>query len=219
MTYNNSIPYDIQMLEKEPMTTTNEFNDYDENAEISLRYVNNFLYHGIRFQRYLEKLENIFKTKKILAGKYNDGYYPYEDNCNMGEYVSLLKWLGSDSIEYDTFINSNISLIVNPYCNAIETKYVNYETWDKIKNQKLKNIYSYMRGECLCKDFIPLDMVKAIGIPYRKWKSEGKIEYTDRLLDDISNLMKQYDIKIPIVDTSHYNRILVEFNQNNKKRK
>lgn len=87
------------------------------------------------------------------------------------------------------------------------------------KNEKLNNIYSYMRGECLCKYFISLDMVKAIGIPYRNLKDEWKTDYANKLLEDIQKLMIQYDVQIPIVDTSHYNRVLVEFNNNIRKLK
>lgn len=86
-------------------------------------------YHGIRFQGYLEKLESIFKVRKILAGKYIKEYSFYDDNCNMGEYVSLLKWLGYESIEYEIIIGSNISLIITPFCNAIETKHIDFYTW------------------------------------------------------------------------------------------
>lgn len=218
MTFNNDIPYKVRLLEKENMTTTNQDNYYDENTEISLKYIYDFLYHGIRFQKYLEKLENIFKSGKILAGKYIENYCYYSDNCNMGEYVSLLKLTNDNKLAYDTFIGSNISLIVSPVCNAIETKYIDYETWEKIKCEKLNNIYSYMIGECLCKDYIPINMVKAIGIPYSKLKYEKSIEYVNKLLEDICNLMQKYDIKLPIVDTSRYNYILVENKMKTRKK-
>lgn len=211
-----NLPYDIQKLEQEPLTTTNGLNQYDENEVIPFYYNYDYLYHGIRFQKYLEKLESIFKSRKILAGKYIEGYYSYSDNCNKGEYVSLLKYLGDNNLEYETFIESNISLLITPLCNAIETKYIRYDIWLEIKNASLKNIYSYMRGECFCKDFIDIDYIKAIGVPYQKLKFERNCEYADKLLKDIQELMKQYQIELPIVDTSRYNRILFPQNQENK---
>lgn len=219
---NINIPYNIQKLETEPRTTTNQSNEYDISEEIPFNYTYDYLYHGIRFQTYLERLESIFRDKAILAGKHIKGYNLYSDNCNKGEYVSLFKHLGDNQLEYQTFIiESIVSLLVTPLCNAIETKYVDYNTWLTIqtKNLQLKNIYSYMRGECMCKDFVHIEMVKAIGVPYQYLVSQGKKEYIDKLIEDIKNLMKQYSINLPIVDTSRYNLIITENIENTKQKK
>lgn len=208
----NHIPYEIQKLEEEPIITTNQNNEYDEYYDMFFDYTKEYLYHGIRFQKHLEKLENIFKERKILAGKYLPNYHFYSDNCNLGEYVSLLKNINETSFEYETFILENISLLISLSCNAIETKYVDYQTWEKIQREhyQLKHIYSYMMGECLCKDFIPLDMVKAIGVPYQKLKSKEKEIYAIQIIKDIKELMNKYNIYLPIVDTSRYNHIIYE---------
>lgn len=203
--YNSNVPLWLQQLDYNPVLTTENFDlCYDENEEIPLRNMGCFLYHGIRFQNQLEKLESIFKKQKLLAGKYIDGYYNYSDNCNKGEYVSLLQWLGFDSQEFKTFIIPNISLIVSCQCNAIITQYVDFKTWNKINegNFDLKNIFSYMRGECMCKDLVSLEMVKAIGISFHNYN----------LIEDIKNLMKQYNIDLPIVDTNNHNKILIPKN-------
>ena len=203
----SELPHEVQELEQTNLTTTNQNGYYNV-------FPGNYsdfafcLYHGIRFQNYLEKLENIFKERKILAGKYLGNYLSYDDNCNKGEYVSLLSYLEPDSLEYNTFITPNISLVVSPLCDAIETKYVNYNTWNEIKDKKLKNLYSYMHGECLCKDFVSLNLVLAIGVPYRNLQLEDKTDYANQLILDIEKLMKKYDIDLPIVDTSKYNFIL-----------
>lgn len=205
--YNSNIPKWLQFLDKEPIYTTENFDiAYDANEEIPLRDVMCYLYHGIRFQKHLEKLENIFQKQQILAGKYIEGYYNYEDNCNMGEYVSLLQWIGDDTAEYQRFIIPNISLIVSPRCNAIRTQYVEFTKWDEIRkgNYDLKNLYSYMQGECLCKDSISFEMVKAIGVSYNNYN----------LIDDIKKLMSKYNINIPIVETSEHNKILIPQNNN-----
>lgn len=71
----------------------------------------------------------------------------------------------------------------------------------------------------MCKDFVPIEMVKAIGVPYLYLVSQGKKEYVDKLIEDIQNLMQQYNINLPIVDTSRYNLILTENIENTKQRK
>ena len=75
-----------------------------------------------------------------------------------------------------------------------------------------------MRGECMCKDSILIDYVKAIGIPYQRLVLYNKKEFADKLLEDIQSLMKQYNINLPIVDVSRYNRILRAENPKTRKR-
>ena len=64
---NTTLPYNIQKLEQEPITTTNQNHEYDGYDIESFSFVNEYLYHGIRFQKHLEKLESIFREIKILA--------------------------------------------------------------------------------------------------------------------------------------------------------
>lgn len=210
------IPNEILKLEEDEIITTNKDGEYTLDDEIPFYSYNEFLYHGIRNQNYLEKLENIFKDKKILAGKYINNYYNYSDNCNKGEYVSLLDCSKTNEISFEVFILENISLLVSPCCDAIMTKYVDFYTWDKIKKLDLRQIYSYMMGECLCKDYISIEYIKAIGVPYTKMVRDKGYEYMDKLLNDIVLLMIEYDKMIPIVDTSRYNQILVPVNENIK---
>ena len=217
-----NIPYEIKKIEQQPVITTNQNHEYDNDEYDNFDYTSEYLYHGIRFQTYLEKLENIFKERKIIAGKYLTNYQSYQDNCNKGEYVSLLKLLNDNKLEYKTFIlENNVSLLVSPICNAIETKYVSYDIWNELqsKDYELKHIYSYMHGECMCKDYIPINFIKAIGIPYQRLVFYEKKEFADKLLEDIQILMKKYNIELPIVDISRYNIILSESNKNIKKYK
>lgn len=99
---------------------------------LSLEYDTQFLYHGIRFDDNFEKLEKIFKDKKILCGKKAGMYFGYDDNCNEGEYISLLEKEDSDELEYKTFIEENISLIISPECDAIKCIYVPWDEWEEI---------------------------------------------------------------------------------------
>ena len=217
----SNIPYEIKKLEELPITTTNQNHEYDDYEPESFDFISEYLYHGIRFQTYLERLENIFKEGKIVVGKYLPNYRFYDDNCNKGEYVSLLKLLGDNKLEYETFIlENNVSLLISPTCNAIETKYVSYGTWFDLqsKEYELKHLYSYMRGECMCKDYVSIDFVKAIGIPYQRLVLYNKKEFADKLLEDIQTLMKQYNINLPIVDVSRYNKILTGDNTKTRRR-
>lgn len=212
------IPYEILELEKEQMLTSIDIYGVDE---MDLNNVYWHFYHGIRFQKYLEKLENIFRCKKLLAGKYLDCYYyNYGDNCNMGEYVSLLSGDYYDTLEFQRFIRENVSLVISPLCNAYETKYVDFNVWEKVKKYKLKlkNLYSYMHGEYFCKDNIPLEMVRAVGVSYHDLQLNGDGDYADQLLEDITVLMDKYNVKLPIVDTSRYNKVLVDVNGSDKKK-
>lgn len=221
--YKKEIPYVIQELENTNTTTTNQFNEYSLDEDIPFIYQYDYLYHGIRNQKYLEILEEIFKTRKILAGKYIKNYHNYSDNCNKGEYVSLLKYSKDNYIAYQVFIEENISLLVTPTINAIETKYIDFNTWDTINQQKLslKNLYSYMIGECLVKDYIDFSYIKAIGFPYRYLVNIKGQEYTENLLNDLYLLMHRYDITLSIVDTSKYNHpiLITENHTYNRVRK
>ena len=215
---NNIIPLEISHLEKEKQITSNDVFYFLQNKTIKHFNPNCFLYHGIRFDDKLVKLENIFKVKKILSGNKISNYYKYDDNANKGEYVSLLSFK-DNGLEYDIFIKPNISLLVDPLCDAILTKYVSYDIWDKIKNLETQNIYSYMNGEYLCKDYIPFDMIKGIGVPYKYYLLLNGKEYADEKLSNVKKLMKKYDITLPILDTSHYNEVLYESRENNDRKR
>ena len=172
-------------------------------------------YHGIRFQNYLEKLESIFKDRAILAGNYQENYYLYDDNCNEGEYISLLSGFDGYNLVYKTFIMENISLIVSLDCNAIKTIYLPYEEWEQLKGRNTKNRYSYCQGEYQVKKIIPIEMVKAIGIPAKYLKLTNKEYLIETYQNDILYLMNKYNIYLPIIDTSDYNKILFIQKENN----
>lgn len=218
-TYKKEIPTIIRELENTPATTTNQNNEYSLDEDIPFIYQYDYLYHGIRNQKRLEILEEIFKTRKILAGKYIKNYHNYTDNCNKGEYVSLLKYNKSNYIAYQTFIEENISLLITPAINATHTKYIDFNTWYTITQQKqtLKNLYSYMIGECLVKDYIDFSYVKAIGFPYQYLVNTKGAYYTKNLLNDLYLLMEKYNIVLSIVDTSKYNHKIITTNHTYKK--
>ncbi len=198
---NINIENKIAQLEKEPMITFQE--EYGITEELDLFEQDKFLYHGIRFGNQLEVLEQILRDKKILAGKYIDGYYSFSDNCNDGEYVSLINY--SDSTEFETFVRSNICFVISPLMDAYKTKYLSSEEWDYIKEHRIpvKNRYSYAKNEYQVKDEIPLEKVRAIGVSgisllhMRLSKRNAEVnQYIQRIVD----LLEKYSVDIPIVD-------------------
>lgn len=207
----SKLPRNLYKLEKENMYLAEDLIDINEETFNPWFY----LYHGIRFQNYLEKLESIFKDKKILAGKYLPDVFSYSENCNKGEYVSLLSYHNKQA--FDVFIKENISLLVSPKCKAYLSKYVDYNTWVEIQNNETKNLYSYMEQEYMCKDFVSLDLVRAIGVPYNYYTLTKGIEYADTILEDVKNLIDKYNLNIGIVDTSSCNKILIEPEKNKVK--
>ena len=196
----------FEQLEQQPnknfLEEVGDVDDFD-----NLYLFGNYLYHGLRFQKHLEKLESIFRCKAILAGNYLDSYYDYDDNCNDGEYVSLVG--GDYNLVYETFVMKNISLVISPKCGAIQTIYLPYDEWEQIKGRTTKNRYSYANGEYQVKKMISLDMVRAIGLPARYLRLVGKDELIEIYITDMLELMMKYNIDLPIVDTSDYNRPLV----------
>ena len=194
-------------LEQEDMQLSSDIFYGTENGEKKLNpYC--FLYHGVRFDDNMKKLENIFKTKKLLAGKYTDNYYDYGDNANKGEYVSLIGYNSERHSDFSLFILENISFLVSPKCDAYLTKYVSFDEWDKLKDKTTKNLYSYMNGEYMKKDEISFTYIKAIGYPYRYYTAIKGEKYAEERLEKLAYLMSKYKINLPIVDTSCYNKIL-----------
>lgn len=177
-----------------------------------LCHISCFLYHGIRFQNYLEKLEKIFEKRAILASKYIDNCFSYEDNCNDGEYVSLLEI--DDPWEYDAmyeaFIRTNITLVVSPFCEAYNTIFVSFHEWEEIRNsgRTFKNRFSYGKNEYQVKDYVPIDQVVAIGVPFLYLTCNRSEEYAKKLLEDVIMLMHKYELDLPVIDTSNYNKTL-----------
>lgn len=211
----------IKKLEKITQKTFKEENNWI-NDEPNLLLRDCFLYHAIRHYNQLERLENIFKDGKILAGKYltPEFKYNYSDNCNDDEYVSLLEFDYDYTMNYDIFIRNNITFVINHDCNAIKTTYISYDLWKYIKDNNIpvKNRYSYAIGEYQVKDYIPLELVCAIGIPYHNLQNNKGTIYAEEYKETIINLMKQYNIKLPIVDTSSYHNDIIYTPIKEKKR-
>ena len=204
----SGLPKEVYELEQEDMYTSEDvFYLADSDEERFNPYA--FLYHGIRFDDNMKKFENILKEKKILAGKYIKGYYNYSDNANKGEYVSLTGYNTERISGFDVFIKTNISFLVSIHCNAFLTKCVDFNTWEKIKDENLRNLYSYMESEFWVKDFVPFEYIKAIGVPYKYLVLKNGKEYADEVLSKIDKLMKEHEVNLDVVDTNSYNKILI----------
>lgn len=199
----------ILKLEREDRRKFRQFHP-ELREEVFIGEVDKFLYHGLRFQNQLDKFENILREGKILAGNYLRDYWPYDDNCNEGKYVSLLEFDPDYQLQYDTFIKPNISFVISSFVDAVETIYVSYDLWEEIVKccPDHHNRYSYARGEWQVKDFVSLDMVRAIGVPYLYLVKKGQSQLAEEYFKKITIVLKEYHYQIPIVDTSNYNRAL-----------
>lgn len=210
----SGLPKEVYELEQEDMITSK---DVFYISDIHRDRINPYtcLYHGIRFDDNLKKLESILREKKIVAGKHIKGYYNYSDNANKGEYVSVTAYSTDRLSGFEVFVKDNICLLISAECNAYLTKYIDFNTWEKIKDVKTKNLYSYMEGEFLVKDYIPFEFVKAIGVPYQYLISNKGKKYADDLLHKIEQLVKKYEVHLNIVDTNSYNKVIA-LNKNTK---
>lgn len=176
----------------------------------------NFLYHAIIKNNKYQILERIFKERKILALKYVlECTKKCTFNANDGEYISLLsldKNQENYDLLYDTYIKRNISLVISPLVNAIKTIYMEFDDWVYVKKKysNLKNRYSFLMGEYQVKDNIPVDLVAAIGIPYLIFEKEYSSNYATNCIENVIDIMDNYDIHLPIVDTSNNNKVLVK---------
>ena len=204
----------INELEKLDNKTFIELNP---NVDISdLTKVNNYLYLGIRPPKQFEKLELVFKQRKILAAKYLKKYFAsYEYNATDEEYISLLcldtKKYDNKHI-YERYIKKNICLIINPFINAKKTTLVDFDSWLYIKKNypKTKNRYSFLDNEYQIYDHISIDNLLAIGIPYSYLIENNGYKTAQDTMNNILILMLKYDIDLPLIDTSNNNRILAE---------
>lgn len=167
------------------------------------------LYHGIRFDS-INRLESIFQSKSILCGKKvnpsfisHDGTTKYifieyfdDENCNLGEYVSVMPSI--DSLEFEKFVEENIFFAIKASVDALKTTHVSYDEYEELRKNVLSwdRLYSYAWHEYLVKDSISLDDVDCIGIDSRYHDDE---EYNE-LINSVKKLLEVYKIKIPFKD-------------------
>ena len=203
------IKYKIEQIEDTEVLT---FCDTHPNAKdkTDISNMENYLYHGVRFDNSLKKFENILKTGKISCGKRNPYYFHYDDNCNEGEYVSLLEYNVGTKSMFNVFITRTISFVLFPDIGAIKTDYLPFNEWHLLVDMgNLKHRYSYANGEYQVKDFIPIENVAAIGIPKAKMEEDGSGQYAMWLLEKVPELLDFYGINLPIVDPSNGNSLLI----------
>lgn len=120
----------------------------EENPNIRSAY--SHLYHGVRMDPDHKLFESILRDRKIKCAN-KIGLYrgSSSENCNEGEYVSLIHFEYEHELEFQTFIEENVSFIISPKLNPVKCKYLPYEEWEKIKKKlpKTKHRYSYARYE------------------------------------------------------------------------
>ena len=213
--YNNEgLDDKINRLEElEPSRYTDIIGNSEKDA---IRYP---LYHGLRFNP-IDKLESILISGYIYPGNkvpnkfssydgtihYLSGFYNDNENCNKGEYISLIPFYWDD-IEFDTFIRSSIYLALRGDVNAIKTIYLKYEDYIKLRNSKRRtiNLYSYAYNEYLAKDSISLDNLLYIGIDSRYFNIPGLD--VNEVIAKVIELIDAYDIRVPFYDLGTCSKI------------
>lgn len=193
-------------------------NRVDVNANI--RNPSCYLYHGIRFDSNHEIFESILSDRKILCGnKVKRHWQDYSDNCNGGEYVSLIDYSDEEyDIEFKTFIEENVSFIISPKLNPLKCKYLPYDEWEKVRKKlpKTKHRYSYARHEYQYPDYIPFDYVVGILYPLNYYNHTNGFQKTKEDFVYIKHLLREHGLEhLPILDpTNRFIPLDTEINDN-----
>ncbi len=194
----------LKKLELEPSV---RFLDLHPGADrvISERNIYGNLYHGIRFDDNHELLASILDDEAIKCGNLTNNYYRSGgDNCNEGEYISLINYTGDYyDLEFKTFIEENVSLIISPKLNPIKCKYLPYEEWEERK-KKLpisKSRYSYAKNEFQYPKEIPFNYVIGILYPFHYYVSIKGYSKTKEDFKRLQELLREKSYSyLPILD-------------------
>lgn len=174
----------------------------DQNPDIRSAYAH--LYHGVRMDPDHKIFESILRDHKIKCSNKTDLYYRNgSDNCNEGEYVSLIHFEYEHEPEFQTFIEENVSFIISPRLNPVKCKYLPFEEWEKIKEKlpKTKHRYSYAKNEYQYPDYISFDYVVGILYPLRYYNYVNGFYKTQEDFAHIKELLKEYGLDyLPILD-------------------
>lgn len=169
-----------------------------------------FLFHALRFQP-LEKLESIIKTGYIFPASQvtrkfssydgtikNIHLYDYDDNCNLGKFVSLMPD-EEESLEFMGFIKSNLFLELKRHIPVFKPIYLSYSDYSLLIKYSIKTnlIYSYSLYELMTNKPISFDFVRNIGV-YSNYY-DGDIS---SLISSVKSIMDYYALTIPFYDYS-----------------
>ena len=108
----------------------------------------------------------------------------------------------SNSLEFNTFVRENIFFVIKPTVNAIKTIFVPYGKYVEIRKlkRKTKQIYSYAREEYMVKGFISLEDCLCLCVDSRNYNGMNNGMSEREVIERIIELMKFYDIKLPLID-------------------
>lgn len=167
------------------------------------RYAN--LYHGVRFDEDHERFEQILIDEEIRCGNLTKGYYRAGgDNCNEGEYISLINYSGERyDIEFQTFVEENVAFIISPLLDPVKCKYLPFEEWDKIKSKlpMTRQRYSYARNEFQHKERISFDYVIGVLYPFQYYAHKKGYTKTREDFNRVKNLLREHGYSyLPILD-------------------
>jgi len=169
-----------------------------------------FLFHSLRFQP-LEKLESIIQTGFIYPGSQvvrkflsydgtikNIQLYNYDDNCNLGKYISLMPY-EEDSMEFAGLIKPYLFLEFKRHISVFKPIYLSYSDYNLLMNSNINTnlIYSYSLYELMTNKPISFDFINNIGV-YSNYY-DGNIS---SLISSVKSIMDYYNLTIPFYDYS-----------------
>lgn len=205
--YMKSLESKILEYEKRPIQTYSQMLGLSDEAMDRFGY---YLYHGVRFDD-RNRLESIFQMRKIVCGsRIPTGYQSYdgswknlwidclsEENCNMGEYISVMPYCRG--LEFDTFIREHLFFVLRGSIDAFQTIPLSYDEYCAYRKRKISSsqLYSYARDEYLVKDEILFEDVLFLGIDSRYYQGDAS-----QIIQEVISLMKVYNISFPFFDTN-----------------
>ena len=185
------------------------FQTQGEKSAIDLTRINQFLYHGIMGDS-LGKLEDIFKHGAIMCHNSREANHIASWNrydCNGPDGISLAEYEGNRGSTFHNWICENLSLIISPSCKAVKTIFVEEQFWNWLKEQNvsLKKRYSWLPNEWQKVGDISMEHIVAIGLPQKTQSFQQPPQ-----VEQIAEVRDRYKIKLPIVDTTGRNRIILK---------
>lgn len=154
-----------------------------------------FLYHGVRFDDDHSLFESILRDKEIrCARKTKQSFKAFGDNCNDGEYVSLMPFVDDEDLEFNVFVKNSVAFVVSPNLNPVKCKFLPYEQWAQVKYKlpMTKHRYSYAKLEYQYPDSFSLDYVVGLLYPLNHNIIQYGLSFARNDFEYIKALLKKY---------------------------
>ena len=184
--------------------------------------MNDYLYHGVKWKNY-DLLVKILESGYILPRcMLEEGLVTDRNNIFNGtKYISLCKktlidfdLIDAFSSSYDSFIvnspclvlkNNNLNLIHPRIITAAERESIGREEWQALLYRDDDERLTYFVDELQSKDPISLkDNLVAVGLPLDDLEFGMDIGEREKILTDISTVLKKKGYDVPLLDSCMY---------------